>query len=159
MRYSRLSMSRYEFLVFIHVLAAAAWFGAALLAIVLLEVATRASDTPWVVQLGGYDEKLAKFLFIPSAIITLLAGLALVFDGPWSFREDGWVIVGLVLFFGIFVLGLGLIVPAGKKLAALAQGDASAADVQEQIGKLRMLSWIDVGLLAAAIFFMTTKPF
>jgi len=66
-------MSRYEFLVFIHVLAAAAWFGAALLAVVLLEVATRASDTPWVVRLGGYDEKLAQFLFIPSAIITLLA--------------------------------------------------------------------------------------
>jgi len=69
------------------------------------------------------------------------------------------VIAGLVLFFGIFALGLGLIVPAGKKLAALAKGDASAADVQEQIGKLRMLSWIDVGPLVAAIFFMTTKPF
>ena len=152
-------MSRYELLVFVHVLAAAAWFGAALLSIVLLEVASRANDTPWLVRFGEYDEKLAQFLFIPSAILTLLAGLALVFDGPWSFSEDGWVIAGLLLLVGIFALGLGLIVPAGKKLAELAQADASAAIVQEQIGKLKTLSWIDIGLLAAAIFFMTTKPF
>ena len=152
-------MSRYELLVFVHVLAAAAWFGAALLSLVLFEVASRANDTSWLVRFGEYDDKLAQFLFIPSAILTLLAGLALVFDGPWSFSEDGWVIAGLVLLFAIFGLGLGLFLPASKKLAALVEADASAAVVQEQIGKLRMLSWIDVGLLAAAIFFMTTKPF
>ena len=151
-------MSRYELLLFVHVLAAAAWFGAALLAIVLIELATRAEDTPLVVRLGEYDEKLAPLLFIPAAIATLLTGVALVFDGPWSFTGDGWVLAGLVLFAAIFALGVGLIVPAGKKLAALARADAPAAELQRQIGNLRMLSWIGVGLLAAAIFFMTTKP-
>jgi hypothetical protein len=43
-----------------------------------------------------------------------------VFEGPWSFTDDGWVLAGLVLFVGIFALGLGTIVPAGKKLTALA---------------------------------------
>lgn len=151
-------MSRFELLLFVHVLAAAAWFGAALLALVLLELSTHAKDTPWLVRLGEYDEKLAPLLFIPAAIATLLTGVALVFDGPWSFTGDGWVLAGLVLFAAIFALGVGLIVPAGKKLAALAQADAPAAELQKQIGKLRTLSWIDVGLLAAAIFFMTTKP-
>jgi uncharacterized membrane protein len=152
-------VSLYELLLFVHVLAAAAWFGAALLDLVLLELATRAKDTPWLVRLGAYDEKLAPLLFIPAAIVTLLAGVALVFDGPWSFTGDGWVLAGLVLFAAIFVLGVGLIVPAGKKLAALAQAGAPAAELEGQIGKLRMLSWIDIGLLTAAIFFMTTKRF
>jgi uncharacterized membrane protein len=152
-------VSRYELLLFVHVLGAAAWFGAALLALVLLELATRAKDTPWLVRLGEYDEKLAPLLFIPAAITTLLTGLALVFDGPWSFTGDGWVFAGLVLFAAIFVLGVGLIVPAGKKLAALARAGEPAPELlQRQIGKLRMLSWIDVSLLAAAIFLMTTKP-
>ena len=151
-------MSLYELLLFVHVLAAAAWFGAALLAVVLLELAARARDTPWVVRFGEYDEKLAPLLFIPAGIVTLVVGVALVFDGPWSFT-DGWVIAGLLLFVAIFALGLGLIVPAGKKLTALARGDASAVELQDQIGKLRMLSWIDVVLLAAAILFMTAKPF
>ena len=109
-------------------------------------------------RLGEYDEKLAPLLFIPAAIATLLTGVALVFDGPWSFTGDGWVLAGLVLFAAIFALGVGLILPAGKKLAALARADAPAAELQRQIGNLRMLSWIGVGLLAAAIFFMTTKP-
>ena len=151
-------MTRYELLLFVHVLAAAAWFGAALLAIVLIELATRAEDTPLVVRLGEYDEKLAPLLFIPAGIATLLTGVALVFDGPWSFTGDGWVLAGLVLFAAIFALGVGLILPAGKKLAALARADAPAAELQRQIGNLRMLSWIGVGLLAAAIFFITTKP-
>lgn len=152
-------MSLYELLLFVHVVAIAAWFGAALLAVVLLELAARAKDTPWLVRFGEYDEKLAPLLFIPAAIVTLLSGVALVFDGPWSFTGDGWVIAGLVLFAGIFAVGLGLIVPAGKKLTALATGNAPAVELQGQIGKLRMLNWIDVGLLAAAIFFMTAKPF
>jgi uncharacterized membrane protein len=118
----------------------------------------RAKDTPWLVRLGEYDEKLAPLLFIPAAIVTLLAGVALVFDGPWSFTGEGWVFAGLVLFAAIFALGLGLIVPAGKRLAALARADAPAAELQKQVGKLRVLNWIDVGLLAAAIFFMTAKP-
>jgi uncharacterized membrane protein len=152
-------VSLYELLLFVHVLAAAAWFGAALLATVLLELAARAKETPWLVRLGEYDEKLAPLLFIPAGILTLLAGVALVFDGPWSFTGDGWVFAGLLLFAAIFALGLGLIVPAGKKLAALARADAPAPELQKQIGKLRMLNWIDVVLLAAAIFVMTAKPF
>jgi len=42
-------MSRYELILFVHVLAAAAWFGAALLALALVELAARAGDTSAVV--------------------------------------------------------------------------------------------------------------
>lgn len=98
-------------------------------------------------------------LFIPSALIVLAAGIALVFDGPWSFTEDGWVIAGLVLFAAIFVLGIGLIVPTGQKLTAVAKSGAPESEVQAPLRKLRMLSVVDVVLLAAAIFVMTVKPF
>jgi uncharacterized membrane protein len=152
-------MSRYELLLFIHVLAAAAWFGAALLSLVLLELASRAGETAWLIKFGEFDDRLAKVLFIPSALLVLIAGVALVFDGPWSWTGDGWVIAGLVLLVGVFALGIGLIVPAGQKLAALAESGAPAAAISGQLGKLRMLSWIDVALLAAAIFFMAAKPF
>jgi uncharacterized membrane protein len=152
-------LSRYEFLLFVHVLAAAAWFGAALLSLVLVELAARARDTAWLVKFGEYDDKLAKLLFIPAALLVLVAGLGLVFDGPWSFARDGWVILGLALFAGIFVLGIALILPAGQKLMRLAASGAPEAELQGQIKRLRTLSWIDVSLLAAAIFFMTVKPF
>lgn len=152
-------MSLYELLLFVHVLAAAAWFGAALLSLVLVELAARARDFAWVVRLGEFDDKVAKLLFIPSSLVVLVVGIALVFDGPWSFTRDGWVIVGLALLVAIFVLGVALIVPAGHKMTALASSGASETDVETHLRKLRMLNWIDVGLLAVAMFFMTTKPF
>lgn len=142
-----------------HVLAVAAWFGAALLALVLLELASRAGEHQWLVRLGEFDDVLAKVLFIPAAIVTLIAGVILVFDGPWSFTGDGWVIAGLLLFAAVFVLGIGLIVPTGQKLTALAKDGAAAADLDPVVRRLRALSVIDVALLAAAIFVMTTKPF
>ncbi len=152
-------MSRYEVLLFVHVLAASAWFGAALFSLALLEFAGRARDSGTVLALGRYDDPLANALFIPAGLVTLGAGVVLVLDSPWSFLEDGWVLAGLVLFAAIFVLGIALIVPAGKKLKELAAAGEPAAEVEAQIGRLRMLSRVDVALLALAIFFMTAKPF
>lgn len=152
-------MSLYELLLFVHVLAAAGWFGAALLSLVLLELASRARETQWLVRFGEFDDALAKVLFIPSALLVLGAGVALVFDGPWSFTGDGWVITGLLLFVGLFLLGIGLIVPAGKRVTAVVGSGAPDAEVDSAVRRLRMLSWIDVVLLAVAMFLMTAKPF
>ncbi len=145
-------------LLFVHVLAAAAWFGAALLSLYQLELAGRAGDTATVFKLGEYEDRLASVLYIPAALLVLVAGIALVIDGPWSFR-DGWVATGLGLLIAVFVLGIALIVPAGKKLKELSADGAPDAEVRAHIGRLRLLSRIDVALLAAAIFVMTTKPF
>jgi uncharacterized membrane protein len=152
-------MSLYELLLFVHVLAAAAWFGAALFSLLLVELSARGRDFPMIRSLGEYEDRLATMLFIPAALVTLASGIALVFDGPWSFGADGWVIAGLVLFVAIFGLGIGMIVPTGKKLKELAGSGAPQSELETQVGRLRQLSAIDVGLLALAIFFMTVKPF
>ena len=166
-------MSTYELFLFLHVIAAAAWFGAALLSVALLEIASRAGELSWLVRFGEFDDTLAKVLFIPAALVTLVAGLVLVFDGPWSFGDDGWVTGGLVLLVAIFVLGIGLIVPTGQKLTEAAKSafapsaelEAPAVDLHDTsdlaalIRRLRLLSWVDVSLLTAAIFVMTVKPF
>ena len=166
-------MSRYEFSLFLHVVAAAAWFGAALLSMALLELASRAGELSWLVRFGEFDDSLAKALFIPAALVTLVAGLVLVFDGPWSFGDDGWVTGGLILLVAIFALGIGLIVPTGQRLTEAAKSalappaelEAPAVDLNDRtevtdlIRRLRLLSWVDVSLLAIVFFLMTVKPF
>ncbi len=57
------------------------------------------------------------------------------------------------------VLGVALIVPAGKKLKALGESGAPDEELTAQIRTIRTLSWIDVGLLTVAFFFMTVNPF
>ncbi len=140
-------------------LAAAGWYGAALLSLVLTELAARAGDRAGVLKLGEYEDRVAKLLFIPAALVTLASGIALVFEGPWSWGDDGWVIAGLVLFAALFVFGIALIVPAGKKLKELAASAAPEPALDAQIRTLRTLSIFDVALLTVAIFFMTVKPF
>ena len=151
-------MSLYELLLFAHVVAAAAWYGAALLSLVLVELSVRRADTPNILKLGEYEDTIANVLFIPSSLIVLVAGIALVLDGPWSFA-DGWVAAGLGLLIAIFILGVALIVPAGKKLKGLAGSGGGPEALQAQINRIRVLSWIDVALLTVAFFVMTTKPF
>ena len=152
-------MSLYELLLFAHVIAAAAWFGAALLSLVLVELAVRGGDTPGVLKLGEYEDRVAKVLFIPSALVVLAAGIWLTIDGPWSLGRDGWVVSGIVLLAAVFVLGVALIVPAGNRLKALAVANAPDEEIRDQISRIRALSWIDIALLTAAFFVMTTKPF
>ena len=157
-RYSA-ALSLYELLLFVHVLAIAAWYGAALLSLVLVELAARAGDRAGVLKLGEWEERVANLLYIPSSLVALVTGLGLTFDGPWSFSEDGWIIGGLVIFVAVFVLGVALIVPAGKKLKSLATAGAAEVELDTQIRRVRTLSIIDLALLTVAIFLMTVKPF
>jgi hypothetical protein len=43
---------------------------------------------------GEFQEWLVPRLFIPSGVLTLVFGVRLVFEGPWSFG-DLWILVGL----------------------------------------------------------------
>jgi uncharacterized membrane protein len=149
----------YELLLFVHVLAAAAWVGAVLGFAVILELALRARERTFLLRLIAYDDKLAPILYIPALVLVLAAGVGLVLDGPWSFG-DGWVIAGVVLLARAFVLGIAFFLPTAKRLqAALDRGGADSEDVAGELRIYRTLTWIDAGLLVAAVFVMTAKPF
>jgi uncharacterized membrane protein len=89
----------------------------------------------------------------------LAAGIGMVLDGPWSFG-DGWILAGIALLVATFIVGVGFIVPASKKLAAAVEGaGVESKDVRARLQVLRTVTWIDLGLLVVAMFVMTTKPF
>lgn len=152
-------MTRYELLLFVHILAAAAWFGAVVAFVFVGELMLRAKDRATLIRLIEYDDHLAPILYIPAVILVLAAGIGLVLDSPFEFG-DGWIIAGLVLVVGIFVLGVGFILPAAKRVKAAVETSGLESDVvRDRIQTFRLLSWLDLGLLAVAIFVMTTKPF
>jgi uncharacterized membrane protein len=152
-------MTLYELLLFVHVLAAAAWVGGVLLFAFVLELALRAQERSLLLRLIAYDDRLAPIFYIPAIVLVLAAGVGLVLDGPWSFG-DGWVIAGIVLLASAFVLGIAFFLPTAKRLkAALDSGGVDSAEVIGELRTYRTLTWIDAAILVAAIFVMTTKPF
>ncbi len=152
-------MARYELLLFVHVLAAAAWVGAVFFVVLVFELALRSADRDWLLKLTEYDDRLAPILYIPAVLLVLTAGIGLVLDGPWDFG-DGWVLAGLGLLVSVFILGVGFIVPAGRRVkAAVEEGGVESAEFHVRLQAFRVLSWLDLGLLVVAMFVMTTKPF
>ncbi len=152
-------MSLYELLLFVHVLAAAAWVGAVFFVVLVFELALRSADRSWLYRLTEYDDRLAPILYIPAVLLVLTAGIGLVLEGPWDFG-DGWVLAGLGLLVGVFVLGVGFIIPAGRRVkAAVEESGVESAEFDARLQAFRILSWLDLGLLVVAMFVMTTKPF
>jgi uncharacterized membrane protein len=149
----------YELLLFVHVLAAAAWVGAVLFFAVVLEMALRAQERTLLLRLIAYDDRLAPVFYIPAIVLVLAAGVGLVLDGPWSFG-DGWVVAGVLLLVSAFGLGIAFFLPTAKRLhAALDSGGVDSADVLVELRTYRTLTWIDAAMLVAAVFVMTAKPF
>ena len=152
-------MSLYELLLFVHVLAAIAWVGGALVVLVVLEVARRSGDRAHVVKALHYDDRLGPIYYIPAVLILLGAGVGLVWEGPWSF-DDGWVLAGIGLLVAAFAVGLALFLPAGKRLnAAVAAHGPESDEAAAEVDRIRAVAWGDFALLVAAVFVMTTKPF
>ena len=152
-------MSLYELLLFVHVLSAAIWVGAIVFFLFVLELALRANDRSLLLRLIAYDDRLAPILYIPAVVLVLAAGVGLVLDGPWSFG-DGWVIAGLVLLLSAFALGIAFFLPAAKRLhAAVDSAGVESDEAAVQLRSYRTLTWLDAGILVAAVFVMTVKPF
>ena len=152
-------MSLYELLLFVHVLAAIAWVGGVLVVLVTLEVARRSGDRAHVVKALHYDDRLGLIFYVPAALLVLAAGAGLVLEGPWSFG-DGWVLAGLGLLVASFAVGFAFFLPFGKRLAAAVEAHGAESDtVAAEVDRIRLVTWVDIALLAAAVFVMTTKPF
>jgi putative copper export protein len=153
-------MGSYELLLFVHVLAAAAWFGAALLALMLLRRGVAAGDHQWLLQLLEHDDAIAPRLYIPASLVTLASGIALVLTTSWTFRDNWWTTAGLVVFLLVFALGILVLLPATTKLREAASEHGVGSDeVSRQLARLVRASYLDVGLLVVAIVLMTIKPF
>jgi uncharacterized membrane protein len=143
----------------VHVLAAIAWVGGALVVLVTLEVARRSGDRAHVVRALHYDDRLGLIYYVPAALILLAAGIGLVFEGPWSFG-DGWVLAGIGLLVVTLAVGFAFFLPFGKRLSAAVDAYGPDSDqAAAEVDRIRAIAWGDLGLLIAAVFVMTTKPF
>ena len=147
----------YMAIVFIHVFAAIIWVGGAFFFQVKIAQFKRANDNAGFLQLGRDAEHIGQRLFMPMSIVVLLAGIAMVWYGPYSFQL--WIALALI---GIVVTALNgalYLGPTGGKLAALAQekgfddpgGDRDARPADHRVA-------IDYAVLALTVLDMVFKP-
>jgi uncharacterized membrane protein len=150
-------VSYYEVLLFLHITAAAVWFGGGFLLLLLAARMSRMSDTQGLETLFRQANFIAK-IFIPSALLLLLVGVLMVLEGPWSFGEL-WIVLGLVGYAATFVSGLFIIRPEADRIAAAIESDGgmtpeSATATAKMFGHMRF----EYVVIAMVIAVMALKP-
>ena len=116
-------MSWYEFLLFVHISAAAIWLGGAFTFQMYGMVVRRGGDTDEIARFAGRAGVLGERMFVPASLVVVLAGVGMMINGNWDWGQL-WVVFALVTFAASFLTGLLLIAPMAKRLPVDRAGDA-----------------------------------
>jgi uncharacterized membrane protein len=109
-------MTLYELLLFIHVAASIVWIGAGFLSLVLATTYDRESDEAAIKRFLHDQEWLAMKLFVPSSLVVVIMGIALVIESDaWTFGYL-WIVLGLVGYAATFVTGFFFLRPASERV-------------------------------------------
>lgn len=145
----------YTFLLFLHVVGAAAWIGAALKETLEKPLLRGGEPTHHAAWLRSQN-KLANRLYIPAAVIVLITGILMVVDNEAVGFGTPFVSVGFFMVIFGAAVGGGLLGKRAEEAAAhLDRGDVAAAAAVE--AKARPFELLDIALLGVTVAAMVWK--
>ena len=147
----------YDWLLFLHVLAAMVWVGGGVMLAVLAARVVRDPDPGAVGRFTGSLRVLGPLVLAPATVAVLGLGMWLVVDSEaWDFGQL-WVQLGLGLFVAAFLVGA--VWQSRSALAATrAAGREDDAEARRQLRRWLAGYLLIVALLVVAVWDMTTKP-
>lgn len=108
----------------------------------------------WVIEnIRVLDRRVAN----PSYIVALLAGIATVITGSFSF-ESLWIAASIALYVLVAVIGIALYAPAMRRQLALATADPASSEYGSAAARSRMLGGLATGLVLVIVALMVFKP-
>jgi uncharacterized membrane protein len=151
-------VSRYELLLYAHIGLAIIWLGGGVMIQVFALRALGSGSPARLAQLAADVEWISTRVFVPAALGVLAFGLALVWDGPWSFGDD-WIVIALALFAVTFLAGAAFFGPESGRIAKLVSSEGVESRLtQARIRRILALSRADLVLLFLIAFDMVVKP-
>ena len=151
-------MTFYEFLKFVHVLAAAAWVGGGIVMQILAMRARRSNDPGRIAAFSGDAEAVGVRVFMPAAIVLLVSGIWAALRGDLDFGQ-AWISIGFAAVIATLFLEMGFLGPESGRLKALiAERGPTDPDVGRRVGKILLLARIELVVLVVAVWAMVVKP-
>ncbi|HJR44003.1 MAG TPA: DUF2269 family protein [Actinomycetota bacterium] len=151
-------MTLYELFKIIHILAASAWVGGALLTQIQAARALKAGGAD-LEHFMWEQQKVGPKFFAPMSLIVVIAGVVMVVDSGWNF-SDLWIVIGIAAFVATFITGMFVLKPRVEGIVELLQGGKSPSDpdVQPKIANLIATARIDLVVLFIVVIDMVIKP-
>lgn len=153
------SITGYQVLLSIHVMAAVVWVGGNINAQIIATRIARENDRAKLADMAAQFEFVGTRVFMPASLVLLVLGVWMVLiSGAWSFSQF-WVLAALAMFAYSFASGAFYLGPSLGKVKALyaAEGVGSQA-AEELMRKLFRFSRIELVLLILIVFDMVLKP-
>ncbi len=150
----------YDIVLTVHILAVVVAFGV-VFSYPVIDAYFRRSAPGSLAALHAVHLQLARRVITPAMTVVLLAGLYLATD-RWSLG-DPWISATFAILIVLFGLMGAVLTPADKRLAELAERDAStgggpSADYERERRRADLFGSLALLLVVVAIFLMTAKP-
>lgn len=148
--------SGYEWLILVHVLAAAFWIGGVTVmgALAVRILRSREAD---VAAFLGTLRAIGPWLFAPMPLILLGAGIAMVVDSSAWAIDQTWLQIAIGLFAAVFLVGV-----AHQARTAIAAGRAAergeAEEARRQLRRWAFGMALIVAMLVVLFWDMVFKP-
>ena len=153
------SSSWYAAFMAVHVIFVVVWIGGGALLTIFGVLAERQSDGQQLAAIARMAAFAGERIFAPAGLVVVAMGIAMVLDAHLGFGHF-WLIFGLLGFLATFLIGVGVLAPASKKVTALlAEKGPSDPEVQAQINRILLIARADIAMLLLVVVDMVTKPF
>jgi uncharacterized membrane protein len=151
-------MTWYTFFKSLHVVAAAIWFGGALMIQAFAFRIIRTNDARRMAEFAKDSEVVGMRVFIPATWVLLLAAIGLMVNADLSWGQN-WIVFGLIAWAISFVVGAGFLGPEGGRIAKIIENEGPESPAaQARIQRILLISRCELVVLATVIVNMVVKP-
>ena len=149
----------YNWIKTFHVLAAIVWVGGGIFIQIYVTRLRRANDQARLMAFAKDVEKFGMTVFLPSSILVLILGIAMVWYSPqWEITQL-WVILGLLGIANTIVVGAAFLGPEAGRIARVAsERGPDDPEVVRRTQRLFAISRYDLAVLVLVVVDMVVKP-
>jgi uncharacterized membrane protein len=156
----------YNIVLFIHILAAIAAFGVTASYPIVDAALHRPGNLQHLPWWHRMQTEIGRKVITGGATVLLIAGIYLAAAGPYDFGST-FVSIGIIIIVILFGLGGAFFAPTERKAAELAERDIAASaggevklspEYEAVAGRLRVAGITSTVLVVLAVFLMVNKP-
>ena len=148
------AIALYDVVLFVHILAVLAAFGAILAYPLFFAVAARSSG-PQRAGIHAVQAQIGAKLMPFSLLVIILAGAYMASDR--DYWAEPWVSIPLLIAIVVGGVGGAVLAPRERRLAELADG-GDQAEYAKTLSTIKTVGGILTLLVVLAVFLMVTKP-
>lgn len=149
----------YKWLLAFHILLAVVWVGSNT-AIQILVIRARRAGGDRIAYLASEIEWYGTRVLLPTALTLVILGFILLHESSGAYDlGQGWVLFGFLVWVFSTIVGAGYLGPESGRLGKLVdERGPDDPEYQRRLGRIFIVSRIELVLLILAVLDMTVKP-